>query len=51
MIAQMWLQNGLVVLIFFLLSIPVGRYLADIVMDRKPFSIRSSTLPTRPYIG
>jgi K+-transporting ATPase ATPase A chain len=35
MTAQMWLQIGLVLLIVFLLSIPVGRYLADIVMDRK----------------
>ena len=30
-----WLQIGLVLLIGFLLSIPVGRYLAGIVMDRK----------------
>jgi len=29
------LQIGLVLLIVFLLSIPVGRYLSDIVMDRK----------------
>jgi K+-transporting ATPase ATPase A chain len=30
-----WLQIGSVLLTIFLLSIPVGRYLADIVMDRK----------------
>jgi K+-transporting ATPase A subunit len=30
MTAQMWLQIGLVLLIVFLLSILVGRYLADI---------------------
>jgi K+-transporting ATPase A subunit len=35
MTAQMWLQIGLVLLIVFLLGIPVGRYLAAIVMDRK----------------
>ena len=35
MTAQMWLQIGLVLLIVFLLSIPIGRYLANIVMDRK----------------
>ena len=35
MTAQMLLQIGLVLLIVFLLSIPVGRYLADIVMGRK----------------
>src|SRR5271167_2383178 len=35
MTAQVWLQIGLVLLIVFLLSIPVGRYLADIVMGRK----------------
>jgi K+-transporting ATPase ATPase A chain len=32
---QSWLQIGLVLLIVFLLSIPAGRYLAAIVMDRK----------------
>ncbi len=32
---QGWLQIALVLLIVFLLSIPVGRYLAAIVMDRK----------------
>jgi potassium-transporting ATPase potassium-binding subunit len=31
---QAWLQIGLVLLTIFLLSIPVGRYLANIVMDR-----------------
>ena len=35
MIAQIGLQIGLVLLIVFLLSIPVGRYLASVVMDRK----------------
>src|SRR5271169_1737571 len=35
MTVQMWLQIGIVLLIVFLLSILVGRYLADIVMDRK----------------
>jgi K+-transporting ATPase ATPase A chain len=35
MTAQIGLQIGLILLIVFLLSIPVGRYLADIVMDRK----------------
>jgi potassium-transporting ATPase potassium-binding subunit len=35
MTGQTWLQIGLVLLIVFLLSIPVGRYLADIVMDRR----------------
>jgi K+-transporting ATPase A subunit len=35
MTAQMWLEIGLVLLIVFLLSIPIGRYLANIVMDRK----------------
>ncbi|HXZ00324.1 MAG TPA: potassium-transporting ATPase subunit KdpA [Stellaceae bacterium] len=35
MTAQSWLQIGVVLLIVFLLSIPVGRYLAKIVMDRK----------------
>ena len=35
MTAQMWLQIGLVLLIVFLLRVPVGRYLAEIVMDRK----------------
>jgi hypothetical protein len=33
MIAQMWLQIGPVLLIVFLLSVPVGRYLTDIIMD------------------
>jgi potassium-transporting ATPase potassium-binding subunit len=32
---QAWLQIGLVLLTIFLLSIPVGRYLANIVMDRR----------------
>ena len=32
---QGWLQIALVLLVVFLLSIPVGRYLAAIVMDRK----------------
>jgi potassium-transporting ATPase potassium-binding subunit len=32
---QAWLQIGLTLLSVFLLSIPVGRYLANIVMDRK----------------
>jgi hypothetical protein len=35
MTAQMWLQIGLVLLIVFLLSVSVGRYLTDIVMDRR----------------
>jgi potassium-transporting ATPase potassium-binding subunit len=35
MTAQSWLQIGLVLLCIFLLSIPVGRYLASIVLDRK----------------
>jgi potassium-transporting ATPase potassium-binding subunit len=35
MTVQIWLQVGLVLLIIFLLSIPVGRYLANIVMDRR----------------
>jgi K+-transporting ATPase A subunit len=35
MTAQSWLQIGLVLLCIFLLSIPVGRYLANIVMDRR----------------
>ena len=35
MTAQMWLQFGLVLLIVFLLNVPVGRYLTDIVMDRR----------------
>jgi len=35
MTAQIGLQIGLILLIVFLLSIPVGQYLADIVMDRK----------------
>jgi len=30
-----WVQIGIVLLSIFLLSIPVGRYLANIVMDRK----------------
>jgi potassium-transporting ATPase potassium-binding subunit len=32
---QGWLQIGLILLTIFLLSIPVGRYLANIMMDRK----------------
>jgi K+-transporting ATPase ATPase A chain len=32
---QAWLQIGVILLIVFLLSIPVGRYLANIVMDRR----------------
>ena len=32
---QAWLQIGLILLAIFLLSIPVGRYLAAIVMDHK----------------
>jgi potassium-transporting ATPase potassium-binding subunit len=35
MTAQSWLQIGLVLLCIFLLSIPVGRYLANIVIDRR----------------
>ena len=35
MAAQSWLQIGAVLLFIFLLSIPVGHYLATIVMDRK----------------
>ena len=35
MTAQSWLQIGPVLLVIFLLSIPVGHYLAGIVMDRK----------------
>ena len=35
MAAISWAQIGLVLLIVFLLSIPVGRYLGAIVMDRK----------------
>ena len=35
MIAQLWLQIGVVLLLIFLLSIPVGHYLAAMVMDRK----------------
>jgi potassium-transporting ATPase potassium-binding subunit len=35
MTAQGWLQIGTVLLIVFLLSLPVGRYLAAIVMDRR----------------
>ncbi len=35
MTAQAWMQIAAVLLIVFLLSIPVGRYLAKIVMDRK----------------
>ena len=35
MIAQIGLQIGLVLLIVFLLSIPIGHYLANIVMDRR----------------
>ena len=35
MTAQMCLQIGLVLLIVFLLSIPIGHYLANIVMDRR----------------
>jgi K+-transporting ATPase A subunit len=35
MTAHTWVQIVLVLLIVFMLSIPVGRYLADIVMDRK----------------
>ena len=35
MIAQLWLQIGVVFLLIFLLSIPVGHYLAAMVMDRK----------------
>jgi potassium-transporting ATPase potassium-binding subunit len=35
MTAQSWLQIGLVLLCIFLLSIPVGRYLASVVSDRK----------------
>jgi K+-transporting ATPase ATPase A chain len=30
-----WIQIGAVLLSIFVLSIPVGRYLADIVLDRK----------------
>jgi potassium-transporting ATPase potassium-binding subunit len=37
---QAWLQIGLVLLIAFLLSIPVGHYLANIVMDRKTVADR-----------
>jgi len=35
MTAQSWLQIALVLLCIFLLSIPVGHYLASIVLDRK----------------
>jgi K+-transporting ATPase ATPase A chain len=35
MTAQSWLQIAVVLLLIFLLSIPVGRYLASIVMDRR----------------
>lgn len=35
MIAQIWLQIGLALLIIFLLSVAVGRYLADIIVDRR----------------
>ena len=35
-----WLQIGLVLLIVLLLSVPVGRYLAGIVMGRK--TVRSA---------
>jgi potassium-transporting ATPase potassium-binding subunit len=34
-VVQAWLQIGLILLAVFLLSIPVGRYLANIVMARK----------------
>ena len=38
MTLQGWLQIGLTLLIGFLISIPVGRYLAQVVTDRKtPF--------------
>jgi potassium-transporting ATPase potassium-binding subunit len=35
---QAWLQIGLILLTIFLLSIPVGRYLANIVMDRRTWA-------------
>ena len=35
MTVQSWLQIGVVLLLIFLLSIPVGHYLSTIVMDRK----------------
>jgi K+-transporting ATPase ATPase A chain len=35
MTAQSWSQIGVVQLVVFLLSIPVGRYLAKVVMDRR----------------
>jgi K+-transporting ATPase ATPase A chain len=37
---QAWLQIGLILLTIFLLSIPVGRYLANIVMGRRIWSDR-----------
>src|SRR5271166_6326208 len=38
MTAQSWLQIGVVLLLIFLLSIPVGHYLATIVMSRKTWA-------------